>query len=171
MAKTNIYIGVTQGISFYSKVIKWFQWGNPNTHIFYIYEEELHKEDPIILESIAGYGVHKDRLSEAHTPNTPYQIYSLKVTTKQKRIIEEYLEQQIGKSYDYRGLLGFASRKDTNDNNKLFCTELIYQALNAASVKIYRTLRPIQIYPSLAIESQLFKFLYSDKTIQRYNYE
>jgi len=165
MAKTNIYVGVTQGISFYSKVIKWFQWGNPNTHIFYIYEEELNKEDPVILESIADYGVHKSKLSVAHTPGTPYQIYSLKVTTKQKRIIEEYLEQQIGKGYDYIGILGFASRKDTNDNNKLFCSELVYQAFNKAAVKLFRTLRPIQIYPSLAIEPTIFKFLYASKTI------
>ena len=165
MTKTNIYVGVTQGISFYSRVIKWFQWGNPNTHIFYMYEEELNKEDPVILEAMSGYGVHKDKLSLSHTKGTPYQIYSLEVTTEQKAIIEEYLEQQLGKKYDYRGILGFASRKDTDDSNKLFCSELIYQAFNKAAVKLFRTLRPIQIYPSLAIEPTVFKFLYASKTI------
>ena len=163
--KTKIYIGVTQGTSLYSKLIKWFQWGNPNVHNFYLYEDGYKKEDPIIIESIIGYGVHQTNLSVAHKTGTPYEVYSLEVTPEQKKNLEDFLLKQVGKKYDHIGLIGFASRKDTNDTDRFFCSELLYQGLLKVGIKLFNTLRPIQIFPSLLMEPTNFKFEYKSKTI------
>jgi len=163
--KINIYIGVTQGISLYSKLIKFFQWGNLYTHTFYLEESEYEKADPIVIESTAGYGVHRAKLSVAHTLGTKYTIFSLKVTLKEKEEVEKFLYSKMGSKYDYLGLLGFVARRSTEDSNKYFCSEFLYTALLYAKVKLFRTLTPTQVYPALFIESVLLKEEYSSESI------
>jgi len=171
MHKTNrstdtlIYFGVTQGVSFYSKIIKWFQWGNPNVHVFYLPEEGYKEIDPVIIESMAGYGVHEDKLSKSHTPGTIYTVFSLRVTKKQKEEFEQFLRSKIGLKYDYRGLLGFGIRVNTNIKDKYFCSELVYEGLQSVGVNLFRTLKPEQVFPSLFIESILLKEEYKTNTI------
>jgi len=165
MEKTKIYVGVVSSNSTYSKIIKWFQWGNPNVHAFYLYGSEYKNEDPLIIEALAGHGVHEGVLSGTHSKNLEYTVYSLEVTVEQKEQIESFLKSKIGLGYDYRGILGFGFRKDTNKKNRYFCSELIYDALLSVGIKLFRTLRPEQVYPSLFVESMLLKEEYKKLTL------
>jgi len=159
--KIKVYIGASKGISFTSRIIKWYQWGEPHTHIFYIVGNPIVK-NPLVIESfekpLFKGGVRKGRFFDLHTEGTEYDVYSVLVTYEQKEKIEEFLEDKIGHKYDYLGILGFEFRsKNMQSKKRYFCSELVFSAFQHAGINLLANTFPSQVSPALFIKSPLLK--------------
>jgi uncharacterized protein YycO len=156
----NIYILASKGLSFTSKVIKWYQFGFPYTHIAYVLSLDI-KNNPIVIEAWLPK-VRKGRFSEAHTSGTPFTIFSLTVSKQQKMMIEDFLLSQVGKPYDLFGLLVFlVRRKFIANNGKWFCSELVYTALTRVGIDLLKFTIPQEVSPALFLKSPCLKYEYS----------
>jgi len=151
-----LYYGVTHGISLPSKLIKWFQWGDSRTHAFFVLPGEEDNIDPNQIEADFG-GVRTGKLSEFHTPKTKYDIYYVECESiEQKNNIVSDLKKTIGMDYDYLGLLGFANRsKGVENEDKVFCSENIYNVFYKNGLRLFNTLKGSQVFPSLLTETPL----------------
>ena len=154
-----VFIGASKGISFTSKLIKWWQFGFPYTHVFYIIDENPFSSNPEVIEAwhqpiLKGGGVYQCKLSKNHTEGTVFSVFSVEVSYDQKQKIEKFLKEQVGKKYDFLGLLGFPLRqKKIGKNNKWFCSELVFQAFLMAGVELLRYTNPQEVSPRLLLKS------------------
>jgi len=154
-----VFIGASKGISLGSKLIRYWQFGFPYTHIFYIIDENPFSNNPEIIEAwhqpiLKGGGVYRCKLSQNHTIGTEYTIFSVEVSYSQKQKIEEFLKKQIGKKYDFIGLLAFPFRmKKLAKNKRWFCSELIFAAFLFAGVELLKYTEPQEVSPRLLLKS------------------
>jgi len=161
--KTTVYFGASKGKSFISKIIKWFQWGDPHTHIFYVVSKDDIK-NPTVIEAwheplLRGGQVRLGKFFEEnkyHTKGTEITYYSLSVTPQQKVALEKYLMSKIGFKYDLLGILGFATRlSNTHSSNKYFCSELIFDGLQHIGVDLLKDTVPQSVTPAMFVKSPL----------------
>ena len=160
MAKA--YILSSKGISLTSRLIKWWQWGFPYTHIAYVLNLS-DPADPVVIEAWWN-GVRDGKFSEVHTPGTEFSVFSVQVSEAQKELIEIFLRDQVGKPYDWLGILGFPLRNwKLEKSNRWFCSELVFAAFKYAGVELLRETHPSEVSPRLFLKSPFLKFEYSTK--------
>lgn len=97
---------------------------------------------------------------------TEIHIYNIPSTSQQDRIIEDFLNKQIGKSYDYMLVLGFllyTSELNRKKRNKWICSELVFAALRKANIKLLDRIEAWKISPTILSYSPILKF-WEDKT-------
>jgi len=156
------YVLASKGISLTSRLIRWWQWGFPYTHIAYCLDLS-DPNDPIVVEAWWN-GVRHGKFSEVHTPGTEFEVYSVQVTERQKERIEDFLQQQLGKPYDWLGILGFPLRNwKLERKNRWFCSELVFTAFKQAGIELLKNTHPSEVSPRLFLKSPLLKFEYSGK--------
>lgn len=63
-------------------------------------------------------------------------IICIYVTEQQEKDYYTALFSQIGKKYDYAGIIGFVANRDWQEDNKWFCSELVMYCLMKAGIKI-----------------------------------
>jgi len=154
------YVLASKGISLTSRLIRWWQWGFPYTHIAYCLDLS-DPNDPIVVEAWWN-GVRHGKFSEVHTPGTEFAVYSVQVTGKQKEKIEEFLQRQLGKPYDWLGILGFPLRSlKLERKDRWFCSELVFTAFKQAGVALLKNTHPSEVSPRLFLKSPLLQFEYS----------
>ena len=159
MAKA--YVLASKGISLTSRLIRWWQWGFPYTHIAYCLDLS-DPNDPYVIE--AWDFVRSGFFSEVHTPGTEFAVYSVQVTEEQKEKIEEFLQRQLGKPYDWLGILGFPLRSlKLERKDRWFCSELVFTAFKQAGVELLKNTHPSEVSPRLFLKSPLLQFEYSAK--------
>ena len=159
------YILASKGISFTSRLIRKYQRGFPYTHIAYVLSLDK-PNNPIVIEAwhmpmkfywkfpfVRGGKVYNYRFSINHTPGTKFTIFSVEVTEKQKKDIENFLFDQIGKEYDFKGILGFATYSDVQDMDKWFCSELVFAAFKYAGIDLLKNIEPYKVSPRLFLLS------------------
>jgi hypothetical protein len=88
-----------------------------------------------------------DRIGALHTPGTIITVYNWSLTPEQEAKCIEYLDSQRGKKYDFRGIFGFLRRRDTEDPEKLFCSEYGMRASIACGDPLLNA-DPAKIAPS-----------------------
>jgi uncharacterized protein YycO len=73
--------------------------------------------------------------------------------------LENFLHAQLGKRYDYLGVLRFLSRDSDEDqkNKRWFCSELVFAAFAHAGVDLFRDTRAWEVSPGMLSKSQLLK--------------
>ena len=122
-------IGLYRGKSLVSKIIRW-QTDGPYSHANIILD------DGRIIEAWHKPGRVRviKTLSDGHTPGTEVDLFHLDVTTEQSRTIADFLTAQVGKGYDYRGVLRFISRSDRTSIRRWFCSEMVFAAFQCAGV-------------------------------------
>ena len=156
----SIKIAQYKGKSFTSKVIKRVTKGE-YSHTAIILE------DGRIIE--AWQGCNKVRvisdLSEGHSPGTPVDIYNVSMNSAQKKRFTEFVEAQIGKKYDYKGLVGFYFNSGVQNEDKWFCSELFAAACIYAEAYILHNLLPYQTSPHLASVSPKTHYIKSTVTV------
>jgi uncharacterized protein YycO len=69
----------------------------------------------------------------------------------------DFAQQQIGLGYDYRGVLRFVSRARNDDNQRWFCSELVFRACEAAGVPLLSRIHAGAVAPSHLALSPLLK--------------
>ena len=160
MAKA--FVLASKGISLTSRLIRWWQWGFPYTHIAYCLNLS-DPNDPVVIEAWWN-GVRTGFFSEVHTPGTEFAVYSVEVTEDQKTAIEDFLIKQHLKPYDWLGILGFPLRSwKLEREDRWFCSELVFAAFQHAGIELLKNTHPSEVSPRLFLKSPLLKFEYSAK--------
>lgn len=155
-----VYVGASKGISFISKLIRYYQFGYPYTHAFYIHDIN----NLIITEAWhlplrrGGRVYYKAPITLNHSKGTEITIYSLNITKEQKEKIEKFLEEQKDKKYDYLGLLSFPFRNcNFNNKKRWFCSELVYAAFLSAGIELLRNVKPCEVDIKTLLSSPLLQ--------------
>lgn len=161
------FILASKGISLTSRAIRFRQWGFPYTHIAYCLDL-ANPNDPIVIEAWCS-GVRKGKFSGAHTPGTEFSVFSVSVSKEQKEKIEKFLFSQLGKPYDFLGILGFILfNPNIESKNRWFCSELVFTAFKQARAELLKNTHPSEVSPRLFLKSPLLQFEYSAKLGEDY---
>jgi uncharacterized protein YycO len=110
-----------EGVSLLSKAIQWRTWG-PYSHA------ALQLADGQVIDAWKG-GVRKIKGPfVGHDKKTRVLAYDIRdLTATQAEAMAKFAMAQIGKGYDYLGVMRFLTRRDAN-NGKWFCSELVAAA-------------------------------------------
>lgn len=151
-------IALYKGRSWFSRIIRWFTWSQ-YSHAAWICR------DGTILEAVAGRGViRSSSLSDAHTPLTEVDVFKLNITEEQAQAVEAFMTRQLGKRYDWLGILGLVLRRRTENQGAWFCSELVTNALNAAGIYPLLRVPCCKIFPGLLALSPLLSLRDSFQT-------
>lgn len=109
-----------------------------------------------ILESWQGAGVRVKTLKNWDGIDI-YHVDGIKSDQWVSAI--KFAEAQLGKKYDYRAILRFLTRKKLSSNDRWFCSELVFEALRQAGVKLLDRIDSSAVSPStLSISPILTKY-------------
>ena len=143
-------IGLYKGTSMISTLIKWRTWSE-YSHVSWI------NEDGSVIEAWTDGVCQRKSIHEAHRPGTQIDIFDVKMSLEQKARIKLFLKGEIGKKYDYRGVMKFISRRSGDNQDRWFCSELIAAAFNFADVPLLVRIPVYKIYPGLLAYSPLLR--------------
>ncbi|WP_448577461.1 YiiX/YebB-like N1pC/P60 family cysteine hydrolase [Thermosphaera sp.] len=120
-----------RGVSLLSRLIRWRTWSE-YSHVAL----EIHRGE--IVDAWKG-GVRLIRSPfEGHDPETVVEAYEIAgLRPEQAARAALFARAQIGKPYDYWGVLRFIIRRDpTQPNDRWFCSELVFAALLHGGVRL-----------------------------------
>jgi uncharacterized protein YycO len=91
-----------------------------------------------LLELQPGKGEHID-------------IYDVPMTDAQETAMEKFLQNQLGKGYDYLSILRFITRKPVPhwDKKRWFCSELQFEAFKLSGVSLLDRIEAWAVSPEL----------------------
>lgn len=142
LTPTILRIGVYHGFSLMSRTIEFRTWSD-DSHVSLIFPE--------LDETIEALGrcgvVSHVGLDMYHKPGTEIDIYEVIATPSQVAEIYAFAKAQVGKKYDWGGVIGFVSRKDRDDAQKWFCSELVFAACLAGGVYLLRRIESHRVAP------------------------
>lgn len=107
-------------------------------------------DDNQVVEASALHGVRSVSL-ESFKHRGEYQI--IDIPLEDERAAKTFLINQLGKSYDWTGAFSYPFRKNWQNKDKWYCSELVAMAAKAAGTNIVRegsrsvTPRDIYIQP------------------------
>jgi len=148
-----IVIALYKGVSPLSRMIRfrtWSAYSHASIHIPGVGE----------FESWIPNGVRcTPDLGAGHISGTPVDVFHLKwCSPTQEGKMLHFLQAQVGKKYDYRGVLGFLSRRDRAQNqDKWFCSELVFAACQAAGIDLLARIPAHRVSPDLLTLSPLLE--------------
>lgn len=107
-----------------------------------------------IIEAWQGTGVRRKVLTD-WTGITAYAVPS--ATAKQWKQAEAFARNEIGKGYDYWAIIRFISRASMPDNDRWFCSELVFAALESAGIHLLERVEASAVSPGVLAYSPLLK--------------
>ena len=81
-----------------------------------------------VIEAVPWHGVVcSDDPWRYHTPGTKIKVFDFAspLTDEEGRVALRWLLKQVGKKYDYRGVIRLVTRVPHPENDKWFCSELV----------------------------------------------
>ena len=125
----------------------------------------IRTKDGTVYEATAKHGVRKlNHITEKEGFNKYIiDVYKVKTTAAQDKIIIKFLEEQLGKKYDFWMVAGFviySNRESRKSWGKWFCSELVFAAFEKAKIKLLRT-EPWKVAPEHLSWSYIVKFDYT----------
>ena len=182
--KINTYVLGSKGKSFISRLIRKYQRGFPYTHIAYAIDIS-EKNNPIVIEAwhipykpyykppfLKGGGIYLYNFSVLHTPETEFTIFCIQLTKRQKRSLETFLLDKVYRSlkgqihYDFKGILGFATYSDYQNEQNYFCSELVFDAYKrGAEINLLNFIPPYEVSPRIFLLTPYLKEVYTTKLI------
>lgn len=133
-------IALYRGRSLLSRVIRWRTWS------VYSHAAWLCASGTVIEAWTKGGVRHVANLSVAHTPGTIVDLYEITAEVDYAAA-ELFLKRQLGKPYDFLGILGFILRRRCQEESRWFCSELVFSAVLAGGLRLLNTLDPWQVSP------------------------
>lgn len=86
------------------------------------------------------------------------EAYSVEgMTADQWQVAVEFLDKQLGKKYDFGGVLRFVTRWRKEKDDKWFCSELVFQAVKEAGVDLLSRIQCSQVSPTVLSFSPLLQ--------------
>lgn len=110
--------------------------------------------DGKIIESWQGEGVRTKQLTDWSNID---QFEVVGMTSEQWIDAIEFARLQIGRGYDYLGVIRFISRRSMPANGRWFCSELVFMALRVAGVDLLARIEAGEVSPGVLALSPLLK--------------
>jgi uncharacterized protein YycO len=140
----NLRIALFRGRGFFSTLIRWQTDGRYAHAAFVLPSGKL-------IESWQGDGVREKWLEDREGVEV-FEIAGM--TSAQSLAIENWLEGKKGLEYDWRGVFRFLSRrKPKKENNKWFCSELVFQGCAKAGIALLARTKAVEVSPALLARS------------------
>lgn len=117
-----------QGLSLMSRAIRW-QTRSAYSHT------ALELDDGSVIEAWTSGVRHTKTPWTDHKKGTVVDFYEIKAEFD-SAFAESWLRSQIGKKYDFQGIVRFMTRRDHPENDSWFCSELALTALDKAGVSL-----------------------------------
>ena len=107
-----------------------------------------------IVEAWQGSGVRLlKRLKHGRSDVDTFTVRNL--TTEHAMGVTSFLTSQIGKPYDYIGVLRFVTRRRKGGPRKWFCSELVFAAFKAVGISLLERTEAWEVSPQLLSRSTL----------------
>ncbi len=141
-------IALYRGLGGLSRSIRWFTWG-PYSHASWV------RRDGANIEAWYNGGVRvMESVSHGHKPGIEVDIFEVEGLTPVQRIrIGKFLLSQVGKGYDFRGVLKFVSRlppkKDLDQVRSWFCSVLVFAAVAQVRPPLLERVPAHKVHPNL----------------------
>ena len=119
-----------QGVSPLSRLIRW------QTRSIYSHVAIEHEGQVVEALGTRGRVVLATDFRQYHTPGTVVDV--LEVPGVDADLAWDFSIEQIGKPYDYRGVVRFVTRQSYHINGRWFCSELASAACSAGDVELLR---------------------------------
>lgn len=133
----------TAGTGIIPRLIQW------QTDSYY-WHAGLLFNDLWLIEANTSDGVVERKLTDYRG----VELYTVEnITQEDIARIYEFAWVQIGKGYDYWGVLRFISRRLLPENDRWFCSELVYAAFQAAEIHLLERVEAWQVSPGLLARS------------------
>lgn len=85
----------------------------------------------LVYEAWEPHGVRiLPHLGQNHTPGTRIDLYDWSLTPADADAVIAFCSQQVGKGYDFAGILGFVTKRARDSADKWFCSEMVVAAGN-----------------------------------------
>ena len=108
--------------------------------------------DGRILESWQGDGVRIKVLDDMRGVES-YEVTG--ITPEQWDAAIAFAESQVGRGYDYWAVVRFIARSRMPDNERWFCSELVFDALRHAGVHLFQRIDGWAVSPGMLAISPL----------------
>lgn len=136
-----ILIGQYNGKSFTSWVISKKTWSDITHTSAFVNDSE-------VIEAWGG-GVVRRNWREGHTKGTRIRIMRVECTKEQEEKFYAFLSAQLGKKYDFAGIMGFGLSANMANKDKWFCSELIFASAKYAEIELLARIEPYKVSPGL----------------------
>ena len=143
-------IALYKGTSALSRLIRWRTWSD-YSHAAWVFPDQS------VIEAWKGGVTHAPSILAGHAPGTEVHLYTLDLTIEQRWAIQDFLIAQIGKPYDYAGILGFLTASKTEHPARWFCSELVFSALKQARISVLARIPAWKVSPGLLALSPLLR--------------
>lgn len=137
-----------QGISLPSKLIRW-QTGSVYSHIAIMLPDKTTIEAYMVdkMNPFKGQVFHRKNFSIGHTNGTVIDVFNIVDPKFNDVKALEFLFDQVGKSYDWLGLLRFITHVPAKENGRWFCSE-IAAAMSDYVGSPFQNYHPCKISPA-----------------------
>ena len=137
------------GRSIISGLIRW-QTRSQYSHAAVAWGKDL------ILEAVEGQGVIQRKILPIDETADVYRVNHY-MREHEWAAALKFGQTQIGKGYDYRAVLRFVSRRAADENDKWFCSELVFAMLQAGEVSLLSRIEAANVSPALLSFSSSLK--------------
>jgi len=153
-------IALYKGTSSMSRLIRWATWSQ------YSHAAWINDQSGQCIQAWRAGVVSSRSFSEGHKPGTAVDFFSVRGEgSDESSAIESVLNLELGKSYDVAGILGFVIRRDRQNQDRWFCSELVFHAYECVGLHLLSRVPPCKVFPGMLAISPLLKHEYSMTTI------
>lgn len=139
----SILIGQYYGTSFTSRMIKLKTWSDiSHTSAFLPGGEE-------VIEAWGKGVTPPHHWREGHAKGTRIDLLECRCSPEQAQAFFLFLYGQIGKGYDFKGIMGFATSSDIHSKDRWFCSELVFAAALHAGIILLERIEAHKVSPGL----------------------
>jgi hypothetical protein len=144
-------IALYKGRSLISRIIRCFNWSE------YSHAAWIDTSRNRVYEAWNGWVREAPSLHTNHTPGTEVDVFSVPTSPDQQIVIAQFLRFQVGKRYDYRGIVHFITRRAESaaGQDRWFCSELVLAAYRAAGIDLLARIPAYKVYPGMLAYSPL----------------
>lgn len=104
-------------------------------------------------------GVREAPFDQDHRPGTVVDLYHIPLSSEQVEGINDFLRAQVGKKYDWLGILGFIVRSDrAHRKTTWFCSELIAEAFDLIGKPLLARCPPHRMLPGMIALSPFLQY-------------
>lgn len=127
-----------------SRLIEW------QTNGDYSHAALLDEDNNTLYESWQTAGVRK-KINWSVSDDPTVDFFKFAHTKAEADAIRSFAESQLGKKYDWLGVVRFVSRTQLRPDakEKWFCSEFVTAALAAAGIDLFKNTEPNEVPPDL----------------------
>lgn len=104
--------------------------------------------DGTIIEALQFHGVRRRTFEEHEFADA--DLFDVPALSGDDWLdVYQFANDQVGKSYDYLGVLRFISRAPSAMRAKWFCSELVFSSIKSAGVDLLERTEPWEVSPGL----------------------